>query len=171
MRKMRWRNAHDPAVIAISPMTRRWLLSPSSMTKQLQKASQNHFRVRLLSQTWQKPLPCEALRLGIAFDQWVVIRTVELLCREQIWVYGRTVFPAECFTGSMRRLRYLGERPLGDVLFKDPKLQRSDFEVALLSPDQKASIGRRSVFRSAGKSLLLTELFSPSCVAELSRYK
>jgi chorismate--pyruvate lyase len=81
-------------------------------------------------------------------------------------------------TGEEQALAHLKERSLGSVLFKNPALQRSEFEIACLKPrmflHSKAITAveqslpdlwaRRSLFSLPGKSLLLTEVFLPDMI-------
>lgn len=60
--------------------------------------------------------------------------------------------------GPLKRLRRLNERPLGEFLFRDPRLQRSQLEIV-----QSAEIwGRRSLFISHERPLLVAEFFLPA---------
>lgn len=114
--------------------------------------------------------------LRVRRRQLALIREVRLLCDEVPWVFARTVIPRTTLTGSERRLAHLGERPLGAVLFADPRMQRGAVEVARLEPGSglhhhalqgtdgsvDALWGRRSVFRLGRKPLLVSEIFLPA---------
>ncbi len=90
-------------------------------------------------------------------------------------MYARAVFPADFFTGKNHSiLAELDSRPLGKLLFRDPALRRSEFEIALLQPrhleyqwavQQQAAPAtlwaRRSIFWLQEKPLLLMEVFFP----------
>ena len=110
-------------------------------------------------------------RRGIA----ALVREVELLCHDQPWVFARTVIPATSLRGPARRLGRLRERPLGQVLFADPRTRRGSTEIARLLPRHPlfnvavgalpqipAEIwGRRTLFYFAGHPLLVNEIFLP----------
>jgi chorismate--pyruvate lyase len=131
--------------------------------------------VRLLSQSWDRPFQDEARILGMKDGSRALIRQVQLLCGEQAWVYARTVMPVSSLRGRLQRLAHLGTRPLGGMLFADPGMQRGGVELARLCTGQTmhaaatfhmtsppAEIwGRRTVFRLAGKPLLVSEIFLP----------
>ena len=93
----------------------------------------------------------------------VLVREVRLLGCGQTWVHARSLIPATTLTGRHRKLAHLGNRPLGEVLFSDPGMQRGDIETArvpLYSADSRAW-ARRSVFMLDHKPLLVSEVFLP----------
>ena len=152
-----------------------WLFDRGSLTRRLQLASPNHFRVELVEQGWQRPMLNEAMRLKVSPDRLALVRQVYLFCHERPVVYARTVIPISTLSGAERHLACLGNRPLGAVLFADPNMSRDEVEVACIRPGQRiftratqtldsepASIwGRRSVFYLSGKPLLVSEVFLP----------
>ena len=155
---------------------RRWLFAPGSLTRLLQQASNGDFRVQLLSQGWQLPLPDEARLLGIRPKRYAMVRQVVLRCHGIPWVYARTIIPRTSLIGRQRRFVHLGDRPLGAVLFADPTMRRSEVQVTCLEPqmdlhriacreldDIPDTIwGRRSVFRLSNSPLLVSEIFLPA---------
>ena len=110
------------------------------------------------------------MRLG----ELAIIREVELLCFGQPWVFARTLIPARSLQGAARRLAFLGDRPLGEVLFADPHMQRGDIQMARITERHRLFFratkhlskaeeiwGRRSLFKLAGNPLLVNEIFLP----------
>jgi chorismate--pyruvate lyase len=107
--------------------------------------------------------------------RYVWTREVQLFCDEQPWVFARTVIPPATLCGRSRRLQHLGDRPLGEVLFTDPGVQRGEVQIARITASQHlhrrafgalaelpAVIwGRRSLFRIDGRPLLICEIFLP----------
>lgn len=105
-----------------------------------------------------------------------MVREVELLCHEVPLVFARTVIPAASLRGPAKRLTLLGERPLGEVLFADPRMRRGQMEVARLQPrhplfgvatadlQQRPDEiwGRRTLFHLGDASLLVNEVFLPA---------
>ena len=57
--------------------------------------------------------------------------------RRQPWVFARTLIPARTLRGRGRRLTRLGSRPLGQVLFADPKVRRDPVEIARIVAGQR----------------------------------
>jgi chorismate--pyruvate lyase len=152
-----------------------WLLDPGSLTRRLQLACGTQFHVRVLRQGWGRPLASERQTLNIKRGERAVIREVRLMCGERPWVFARTVIPVRSLRGAQRRLAHLGSKPLGAALFADPHVHRGEVEVAHIGPDERlfaravgtapyhqAIWGRRSVFWSQGKSLLVSEIFLPA---------
>lgn len=142
---------------------RDWVLDRGSLTKRLIDASNGNFAVRVLDQHWDHPEPHERKVLKMGSGTQALIREVELLCFDEVWVTARSIIPYQTLTGEERQLRYLGTKPLGAFLFKSPTMQRKAIEVAAFSDDQNdAMFGRRSVFLLHNKPLLVSELFMPT---------
>ena len=156
-----------------------WLKDTDSLTKRLVDFCQGQFSVRLLHQGWNPPLISEARLLGTRRAETAMIREVELLCDTRPLVFARTLIPATSMTGGARRLAQLGNKPLGAVLFADPRTQRTRIQIARISPgyplyaaatghlDNKPDElwGRRTLFLFAGKPILVNEIFLPGVVA------
>lgn len=147
------------------------LFNPASLTQRLIKASDGQFAVQRLSQGFSKPSLSEAKALNIRPNQQVLVREVLLLCYGKPWVYARTVIPIQSLTGKLRHLRHLQNRSLGAWLFKQPCLQRGEFQWAALNPCELPKglakegpvYGRRSVFHLYNKPILVAEIFLPDC--------
>jgi chorismate--pyruvate lyase len=154
---------------------RDWLLGAGSLTDRLKQACDGCFKVRVLDEGWQRPRLDEARVLDMPTATLGWVRQVQLLCDDEPWVFARTVIPVSTLSGPQRQLAHLGNRPLGAFLFADPGMQRGTVELACIGRGQamfnEATVGlghkpdsiwgRRSVFRVAGKPLLVTEVFLP----------
>lgn len=152
-----------------------WLLERQSMTARLKFVSGGAFRVCFRQQEWTYLQPTEVAYLGIPAEEMALVREVDLLCFDKPWIFGRTAFSRALTEAKKGIFETLGTKPLGEVLFQDPTLVRSTFEIAELNAThleyQKASAGfiskpqslwaRRSIFRIAAQPLLLTEVFLP----------
>ena len=152
-----------------------WLLDQGSLTARLVARCEGRFHVRVMSQSWQRPLRNEAQRLGIKPHRLALIREVILYCDSTPWVFARTVIPHKTLTGKQKFLAHLGSRPLGAVLFADPHMRRDEIEVtclhagermyqdavAVLAQAPECVWGRRSVFYLNNKPLLVNEIFLP----------
>lgn len=174
-REPKWAPARQCLRSAVPLSVWNWLVDASSLTRRLQLMCDRQFNVRVLQQAWGRPLASERRVLGIKFGERTVIREVRLMCGDQAWVFARTVIPVRSLRGAQRRLAHLGSKPLGAALFADPYMHRGEVEVARISPKEKlfaravgsapyseAIWGRRSVFWSQGKSLLVSEIFLPA---------
>lgn len=156
-----------PAPAAASPY-RAWLLTADSLTLRLQQQFRD-FRVARVSQYWASPIPDEALLLGLTPGQTALIREVWLMDGDHPLVFARSILPRASLHGAWRELDRLGARPLGAVLFADPRVRRSPLRFAKLPRRHAISqrIGlagvwaRRSVFVRTGRRILVTEAFLP----------
>ena len=154
----------------------RWLFDPGSLTRRLRQCCTHRFRVGVLRQGWCRPSCDEARALRLRLGVWVWGREVQLLCGDQPWVFARTLIPPLTLRGRGRRLTQLGNRPLGEMLFADPNIQRGSLEIARIVTGQRlyqracADVaqppeviwGRRSIFHTQGQPLLVCELFLPN---------
>lgn len=141
---------------------RDWLREPGSLTTRLVRRAEGAFRVELLAQYWGRPAPEEARRLGLAPGRVALIREVALLGRGEPWVRARSVLPVTSLTGAGRRLRRLGNRSLGQLLFRDPTLRRGPIEIARVAQPEGPVFARRSHLVYHGRPVLVAECFLPA---------
>src|SRR4051812_44437569 len=128
-----WRLAHCMPHSIIPNQLRDFLLDPGSTTHRMQREYASQTKVNLIWQDWRIPHQQEATLLQLPLRRNALIREVYLSCQNKIWMYARGVFPARLFTGKHRKLlAELDTRPLGKLLFSDPTMRRSEFEIALL---------------------------------------
>lgn len=147
---------------------RGWLLDDGSLTQHLVDTGRA-FSVERCEQRWTLPLREEAQRLHMAARERALLRQVVLRLDGTPVVFARTVFPARSLSGPLLRLRRLANQSLGTFLFAQQGMRRSPFELTLLRGDspflpaalrQTAPLWvRRSVFRVAGRRLLVAEAF------------
>lgn len=149
-----------------------WLLDPGSLTAKI-RIGCPEMQVHILSETYEKPLTSEALQLKIPLSQKAWVRCVFLMCDGQPIVYARTVIPHWKTGNPWYALKYLGSRPLGEVLFQLPNLKRTPFQITqipankwphldLINSKQNKTFARKSIFFQDGYPLLLTEAFVES---------
>lgn len=139
-----------------------WLLETGSLTTRLVATAQGDFRVRVLAQYWGRPAREETRRLRLPAGRYALIREVELIGCGQAWVRARSVLPISSLTGPGRRLRRLGNRSLGGLLFRDPTLRRGPIEIARLQQPEGRVFARRSHLVYHGQPLLVAECFLPA---------
>ncbi|MCG6968801.1 MAG: chorismate lyase [Gammaproteobacteria bacterium] len=178
-RESLWREAGTLSKSSVSGQLWVWLSDNGSLTRRLRSRCTGQFRVKIIAQGWEPPLINEAHHLKISIHRWIFRREVVLYCDNRPMVYARTVIPARTLKGRLSRLADLGEKPLGEILFTDPHIQRCDLEIARLRPgellfenarrtlaDMPASIeaiwARRSTFAYHDKKLLVSEIFLPN---------
>lgn len=158
-----------------------WIADPGSLTARLIARSAGRFRVRVTRLAWARPTLAERRALRLRHGEWALIREVVLEGRGEPWVVARSVIPRATLTGPNRRLRFLGNRPLGAFLFRDPTLRRTQVKVVRLeksgtaatvgahtdTADGVATWGRRSTFVLRGRPLLVAEYFLPALLKPL----
>lgn len=188
---MQWQRPRRQVVAAIPGALRDWLLDEESLTSRLQQACTNNFKVEVVAQQWQRPLPSERRLLALRDHEYSLVRQVKLLCNDQLWVYARTVIPARSVAAGCRQLTRLGNKPLGAKLFADKSVIRGDIQVASLSPQHiifqpvmrglaaeaaganpqvSAELwGRRSLFYFQRQPLLVSEFFLPAICSQPCR--
>lgn len=151
-----------------SPQSRSWLLETGSLTARLVTLSGGNFRVALLDQYWGRPALEESRRLRLHPGRFALIREVALIGGGEVWVRARSVLPASSLTGAGRRLRRLGSRSLGGLLFRDPTLRRGPIEIARLQQAEGPVFARRSHLVYHGKPVLVAECFLPALLSAAS---
>lgn len=171
-----WRSAQTWPTDQLAPAIKRLLLERSSLTQYTRQQQGIEWRVELLQQGWCHPSLSEAQCLGLLPHNPTYRRTVLLRYGADPWMYAWTLIPKQAAAGHFHSLVTLGEKPLGNVLFNLPHVQRSDFELALLTPAHQAFYlataeitelvthlwARRSVFTVQEENLLLSEIFLPA---------
>lgn len=132
-----------------------WLLHRGSLTQKLREMHPGKIRLNLKSEAWQLPHKEEATLLGIEAGEPTLIREILWLCQNTPWVNARVIIPKTSTLGPGHELTKIGSRSLGDILFLDPNLNRSEF----LFCDQENYFSRRSIFHYYGKPILVQEDF------------
>jgi chorismate--pyruvate lyase len=179
MQKTIWHAALPYFVNRAPAAMRPWLSDQESLTARLVAACDGRFSVHVIEQGWQPPLISERQVLGLSDQESGFVRHVQLLCDKKPWVFARTFIPASSLNGPLNRLTHLGTRPLGAVLFASKTLRRQHTQIAALgfndslrhiagaARDQKIW-GRRSVFYTENKPLIVSEFFLPGMNQYLS---
>lgn len=165
----RWTSAYKKYTNLWSNSQRSWLLHRGSLTKRLIAQSRSSFEVKVTKEGVSKLFQHEKSVLACASDfGW--IREVDLIVDGAVWVRARSVVPLSTLTGPDIKLKYLGSKPLGHVLFSNPRYQRKQFEIGRYRKNDKTYWGRRSIFTcsTSHKALLVTETFMPVVFSQQS---
>ena len=144
-----------------------WLLNTGSLTERLMSLC-TEFKVHVIGQAALPLANSEREFSGQQIDKAYSVREVILLCDQQPWVFARSVIPNSLAEGQLAQL---GNKPLGKLIFNDPRFVRSDFEVGrlLLNPLNGESVkgsalyARRSLFSIMQHKVLVAEAFLPDC--------
>jgi len=156
---------------SISFTLKSWLIDGGSTTKHC-KNSFREFEIKVLREAFESPFKSEIKVLETKNDCFV--RHVFLNCDEKPWIFGRLVVPEVTLEVYKNELLNLGNKPLGEFLFKQPSLKRSDFCFAKTEEKHKNYCvelgiknnlwGRRSLFYLENLPLLLTEFFDENTI-------
>lgn len=173
-----WKPSGLLSRISSSKKVQSWLTTPTSLTAKLRVLCPD-LQVVILSEELEVPLLNESQKLGLNRNEEAWVRCVLLKCNNKSWVYARTIIPNLNQQNPWHHLQNLGNKPLGEVLFELPSIQRSAFEFSkdtlsywphlienLNDKNAKKLLGfaRRSVFKQQNAPLLLTEVFLPGLV-------
>ncbi|MEE9356046.1 MAG: chorismate lyase [Methylococcaceae bacterium] len=150
-----------------------WIYEKKSLTQRLKKHYGQTFAVNVVYQDWAKPYLSESMQLYESNRHYCLVREVVLLAGETPLIMARTIIPRSTLQGSQRILSRLGNRPLGEVIFSYPKLQRLALDVAQLDSSHQCQVpenftdqpdqvwGRRTLYSISGRHLLVCEFFLP----------
>lgn len=150
-----------------------WLNETGSLTKRLRGIYGKQFGVKVLFHRWKPAFIDECRLLKLQPARYQLIREVLLHANGQPLVLARTILPEPTIEIAHRNLSHLGSRPLGEVIFAYPDLERrhrqfSCADTAIWSPRLQASVcveqniwGRRTVYAIHNQPLLVAEFFLP----------
>ncbi|MGR8933765.1 MAG: chorismate--pyruvate lyase family protein [Gammaproteobacteria bacterium] len=173
VKEPQWSSSNSVSARQIPPKARTWLFEAGSITQRLRSVCSDEVLVTVLRQHWEKPFLGEKRLLGLPLQARCLIREVLLHSGGRPLVLARTVMPTATLRGVHRNLSRLGSRPLGEVIFADPRLQRLEMQVARLrcrdwSPQLLERValseplwGRRTVYAIRDRHLLVSEFFLP----------
>jgi chorismate--pyruvate lyase len=153
-----------------------WTYESGSLTQRLRDYYGDAIAVKVLLQQWSTPFLTERRLLGLPENQYSLIREVLLHADGKPLILARTIIPARTINVAKSNLSHLGNRPLGEVIFSYPKLERIETDVTLITPSawtQTAIVvghvaqsiwGRRTVYAIAGRQMLVSEFFLPEAL-------
>ena len=150
-----------------------WIFEPGSITQRLRNHYGNAVQVTILFHQWQTPLFTEHRLLKLRSHRYALIREVMLHADNRPLILARTIIPEGTVKAARRNLSHLGTRPLGEIIFSYPKLERLglDFTLADTSiwtdaalrkiPTNQPIWGRRTIYAIRHKPMLVNEFFMP----------
>lgn len=151
-----------------------WMAHVGSLTARLRRRCPR-FAVHVLQQGLVRPHRDEVRLLGLRAGERAWVREVLLSCGGVPVVFAHSVVPRRAARGAWHLFAGLGARPLGEILFSDPRITRRPFRFASLDARHplhrgaEAAVGaslpvlagRRSLFVKQGRAMLLAEVFLP----------
>ena len=150
-----------------------WIYEPGSITQRLRSYYGNAVQVKILFHQWQVPFLSERKLLKLKNSRYALTREVLLHADGKPLVLARTIIPEATVKGARRNLSHLGTRPLGEVIFSYPKLERLEMDFTLVDPRtwtpaaafenhiDQAIWGRRTVYAIRHRKMLVNEFFLP----------
>jgi chorismate lyase len=150
-----------------------WTYESGSLTRRLRSYYGDAVAVNVLLQHWNKPFLSERRLLKLPEHQYSLTREVLLHADGKPLILARTIIPKSTIKAAKSNLSRLGNRPLGEIIFSYPKLERIAMDITLIDPSTwtqsviaEAGInqsiwGRRTVYAIAHKQMLVSEFFLP----------
>lgn len=168
-----WKNHHHGLEQQLSGNLYSWLTETGSLTKRLRGIYSHDFGVKVLFHRWKPAFIDECKLLGLPPARYQLIREVLLHNNGRPLVLARTILPESTIKIAHRNLSHLGNRPLGEVIFAYPDLDRrlrqfGRVDPVSWSPQLQSEVslhqsiwGRRTVYAIHGEPLLVAEFFLP----------
>lgn len=160
------------------------LQDTKSLTQRWRALSQNNLHHELASEGWQDCTPDELQPLAstISTGNGCWTREIIFYGNGVPWEWAKTIIPDSSLVDEGLAFINLGNKPIGDILFTDPDLKRSEFEIAQLGADHPYALlikdrlqlefdalwARRSLLYFHQKPLLIYEVFLPAVFEALS---
>lgn len=153
-----------------------WLYEPGSLTKRIKFSVGDSFAVTVLFHQWRAPFLSESRLLRQHHDQYCLTREVLLTGAGKPLILARTIIPETTLTGTQRTLSRLGNRPLGEVIFSYPGLQRLEMDVTRVGQKNWSELikkktdigqtvwGRRTIYAIKHRQMLVSEFFLPGII-------
>ncbi|MFI3189713.1 MAG: chorismate lyase [Methylococcales bacterium] len=151
-----------------------WTYESGSLTQRLRATYGNAVAVKVLFQQWRVPFLTERQSLGLHEQRVCLTREVLLHANGKPLILARTILPSATIKIANRSLSKLGTRPLGEVIFSYPHLERIAMDVSLINPNewttravdvghiQQPIWGRRTVYAIKHRQMLVIEFFLPN---------
>ena len=152
---LNWQPVNDHLIAELTPVQQNWILHSGSMTQKMETAFDGNVKIEVLKSEVSHPDPVSADILQIKTESDVLVREVMILCDDTPCLLAKTTVPVSALHGDFKNLETLGSVPLGKLLFSDPDIKRSEFELSKI----EGNWARRSVFTLKTGRLLLHEVF------------
>lgn len=133
--------------VHLTCVEKKWLTDHASLTQRLREFTHGKISHHLFFDDWDN--------LNQTTKTWV--RRMEWRYENKIWVTCTVVIPETSIYPNNTELLSVGKNSIGDILFKDTSLKRTDF---IFSRHGNNTWSRQSTFIYKQKPIYLTELFS-----------
>ncbi len=178
-----WKTNHPGTHRHIPDQAASWIYEPESITRRLRCLYNNQVNVELLFHHHSMPFLSENKLLNQSSQHYSLIREVMLKSNNTPLILARTVIPINTLHGAQRILSRLGNKPLGEVIFSYPKLQRLEMQVCKIEASHwlpeitnrivlhQAIWARRTIYAIKNRQLLVSEFFLPEISVNIENLK
>jgi len=176
-REPTWRENRPGLRHSLPESVASWTYESGSLTRRLRGHYGSAVKVKILYHRWLTPFLSERKLLNQPEHRYCLTREVMLHADGVPLILARTILPEATIRCAHRNLSHLGTRPLGEVIFSYPDLERRELQMALLKPAawSQAALewgaieapvwGRRTVYAIMHQPLLVNEFFMPAALA------
>ena len=176
MQDPQWKKIRPGIKQTIPSEVRSWIYETKSLTRRLRQHYGSTFTVEILFHRWKPAFLSECKLLKLPHQQFNLVREVLLHADGKPLILARTILPEQTIKIAKRNLSHLGNRPLGEVIFSYPQLERLELNTACvyyenwgqgltekIDIDQKIW-GRRTVYAIHKQKMLVNEFFLPGAL-------
>ena len=151
-----------------------WIYESGSITQRLRDYYGSRVRVQVINNQWQRAFISESKLLKTPPGKYTLTREVLLYADDIPLVLARTIMPKHTISTAHRNLSHLGSRPLGEVIFSYPRLERLALEITqvpvhswrpsiqYMTQTTQPIWGRRTIYAIHHHPLLVSEFFLPA---------
>lgn len=147
----------------LSPTEKDWLIESGSLTRRLRALTNHCIEFRVLQDQWGVADEISRLLVNRNNQDKTWIRHIEWRHHDVLWVEAIVIIPEKSIKYAPE-LQYVGQGSIGDLLFQDPTLKRSDF----IFEKQEDDFLRRSIFYYKKQPLLISERFLSAFLHQFS---
>ena len=168
-----WLEHHAPLARTLPESAQSWIYEAGSLTQRLRDQYGSSVAVKVLFHRWKKPFLSEQRLLKTPYRRACLIREVLLHVDDTPLILARTILPEKTIRVAHRNLSHLGNRPLGEVIFSYPKLERWAMQLTQIQPSlwqdnvakenhiNQPVWGRRTIYAIHHQPMLVSEFFLP----------
>ncbi|MCX7124553.1 MAG: chorismate lyase [Gammaproteobacteria bacterium] len=156
---------NNTLLLSLNDNERSWLMSSESLTKRLREFTHNKITHHLFYDNWGTTDDISIAALSIDRHTKTWIRHMEWRLEDTILVACSVVIPETSITAHTQELLHVEKKSIGDILFQDKTLSRSDFT---FYKNAENNWTRFSIFYFKKQPLLITENFLPAFFKKIS---
>ncbi len=171
-----WKKKHPGLQQKLPTNVHSWVYEKNSLTRRLRQVYGHEVTVEILFHRWKPAFLGECDRLNLPHQQFNLVREVLLHAAGKPLILARTILPEHTIKIAKRNLSHLGTRPLGEVIFAYPNLERLELNTccipySLWTPELTDRVnieqqvwGRRTVYAIQKQKMLVSEFFMPGAL-------